>query len=103
MVEIINVNMDEVIKAAEEFVQPTPVITIIEGAFTILLPDQCFGCGKAPEFTKCAMYPGREHLQHTRLGGCAGRTHDRTIEIDKNGKSFIDPLKASKKKAKGVI
>lgn len=44
--------------------------------------------------------------QWTRLGGCAHRTHNKGIPIEKKGQppipKFIDPLKASRQAAKGL-
>lgn len=66
----------------------------------IFLPDKCNGCARA-DFTLhvCKVY-GNPAAQHRRLGGCAMRTHNKTVKSE-DGKS-IDPLKASKRAAKGV-
>ncbi len=82
------------------------VETVIHNAkefSTALLPDGCFGCERAPEGF-CRMYRGQEARQHTRLGGCAGRTHNKKLVDDmaKGGTVSFDPLKASKKAAKGL-
>lgn len=93
-----NMNRISMEEAIELLALSTPVITIIEGAFTALLPDQCFGCDRAKNV--CSMYEGREHLQHSRVGGCAGRTHDRVVKDEGNGFK-LNPLKASKRGQKG--
>jgi hypothetical protein len=42
------------------------------------------------------LYPDR---QHTRVGGCAFKTNHKKVLAE--GRGFVDPLKASKRKAKG--
>lgn len=86
----------------EQLEKVKPVVIIFPETSTTLLPDQCFDCGKHPEGF-CTMYKGKENRQHSRVGGCAGRTHDREIVIDKNGKEGpVNPLKASKRKQAGI-
>lgn len=59
--------------------------------------DACIGCGKVVD-NYCSVYelPSR---QHGRLGGCAMRTHNRTRVVETV--KFMDPLKESKRLAKG--
>ncbi len=80
-----------------------PLIIIIEGASTLLtFPSECVGCGRLID-GECVMYRGQESRQHTRLGGCAGRTHGIIMEESSLGGTVsFDPLKASKKAAKGL-
>ncbi len=53
----------------------------------------CDGCENQKAEGGCKMYAYPE-LQHTRKGGCAGRTHNKTKVVD----DFkVNPLKASKR------
>jgi hypothetical protein len=58
------------------------------------MPIGCCGCARIPHLV-CQVYPGQEANQHTRIGGCPMRTHNRSkVEI----KEFkVNPLKASKR------
>jgi len=80
-------------------------MTVIHNAkefSTVLLPDGCFGCDRGATGV-CTMYRGQESRQHSRVGGCAGRTHNKTLKEDVEGRPVsFDPLKASKKAAKGL-
>ena len=58
-----------------------------------MLPLLCDGCGKGSK-GYCEMYKGQEDRQHTRIGGCAGRTN-RTAITEAEFK--LNPLKASKR------
>ncbi len=63
--------------------------------------DKCEGCGRIKEHDGgkfCASYPIPEKKWH--LGACNFATHVRA-ELDKGGKVKINPLKASKRAAKG--
>ena len=59
---------------------------------------QCVGCDRQREFLiGCKMYSDA-NVQHSKLGGCAGRTHNRVL---KNTDTFkVNPLKASKRSQK---
>lgn len=59
--------------------------------------SECDGCGRVRD-GECMVYEFPER-QHGRLGGCAMRTHNRSKVVSEVG--FVDPLKASKRKAKG--
>lgn len=69
----------------------------------MFIHERCIGC-KHLTGTPCTMYddPG---AQHSRIKGCAGRTHDKGISVENRrfmtAKGFVDPLKASKRKAGG--
>jgi len=61
----------------------------------------CLGCDHmkgSTLFPVCDryLYPDR---QHTRIGGCPMRTHDRNKKTEEKG--FVDPLKASRRAARG--
>ena len=58
--------------------------------------DKCIGCEKKTG-NGCLMYE-MPQKQHTRLGGCAGRSKT----VQKETKEFVDPMKASRKMAKGL-
>ncbi len=100
--------MDKLIESVEDLKIVSPEaedvfalstnVTFIPEASTVLLPDQCFGCDRAQD--TCSMYSGKEVAQHTRLGGCAGRSHNR--EVKKEDTFKLNPLKASKRGQKGV-
>ena len=55
--------------------------------------DQCEGCGRI-EGAYCPMYL-MPHAQWTRLGGCAGRTHNLLVKQVEDKR--LNPLKASKR------
>jgi hypothetical protein len=57
--------------------------------------EECTGCDKQEGIADCRMYSGRAHLQHSKLGGCAGRSHNR--EVKKENTFKVNPLKASKR------
>ena len=65
----------------------------------VFLPDKCNGCLRANWTLHTCLVYGNPGAQHRRLGGCAMRTHDKKIKAE-DGK-MIDPLKASKRAAKG--
>jgi hypothetical protein len=54
----------------------------------------CNGCSRQKAEGGCEMYDFPER-QHTRLGGCAGRTHNRTRGVEES--KPMNPLKASKR------
>jgi len=66
-----------------------------------MMPEQCKGCDRvmSRDFEEtdqfCSMYKGQEDRQHTRVGGCAGRTHNRKAVVSDEVK--INPLKMSKR------
>ena len=61
---------------------------------------KCIGCDRQKDLADCKMYGGNAIVQHSKLGGCAGRTHNRIL---KNTETFkLNPLKASKRSQKGV-
>ena len=55
--------------------------------------SQCAGCKKARD-GYCSMYM-QTSAQWTRVGGCAGRTHNLSVEKEDTRK--VNPLKASKR------
>lgn len=57
------------------------------------LDERCTGCEHITNVA-CLVYPGQESRQHTRIGGCAMRTHDKTATT-KGDK--VNPMKASKR------
>lgn len=60
----------------------------------------CTECGNIlPEKEDCTKY-GSPEAAWRKLGGCAMRTHRKDAGIEE--KRRIDPLKASKQKARGV-
>ena len=59
--------------------------------------EQCIGCGKQEGLAECRMY-SNPHTQHSRLGGCCGRTHNRVVKKEEDFK--LNPLKASKRSQK---
>lgn len=63
-----------------------------------VMPDACEGCKNLMPGS-CRVYD-RPGVQHRRIGGCPMRTHNKQVKAE-DGK-FIDPLKASKRAAKGV-
>jgi len=60
-------------------------------AFCVGIMFECFGCAR---IEKCP-YHGYEDKQHTRIGGCAMRTHNRKAIVSDDVK--INPLKMSKR------
>lgn len=60
--------------------------------------NECLGCARIAE-DRCSMYMF-PYLQHSRINGCAGRTHNRTKQV--SSEKPINPMKASKR-AVGVI
>ena len=60
---------------------------------------QCIGCDREEYLAGCEMYDSA-HVQHSRLGGCAGRTHNCMLKDTNTFK--LNPLKASKRSQKGV-
>ncbi len=63
--------------------------------------DQCDGCGRIKEFDDekfCGSYP--KPAAKWKLGACNFATHVKA-EVDKAGKVKVNPLKASKRAAKG--
>ena len=60
--------------------------------------EQCIGCDNWID-DRCCRY-AMPSAQHRRLGGCAMRTHNRSIKAMLT--DFVDPLKASKRKSKGI-
>jgi|MudIll2142460700_1097286.scaffolds.fasta_scaffold165948_1 hypothetical protein len=58
----------------------------------INFPLECVGCNNGTE-TGCSRY-ANPFVQHTRVGGCAMRTHNKP-EVKKEDK--LNPLKASKR------
>lgn len=74
---------------------------IVNGVSCQPVVEQCQGCGRIKEHNGqnyCASYPTPEKKWH--LGACNFATHVRA-ELDKGGKVKINPLKASKRAAKG--
>jgi len=72
-----------------------------------MLPAKCEGCANATNvyfvFNAGCTKLERPDLQHSRVGGCHFRSHNLTIIKDENAKpGWVDPLKASKKAAKGM-
>jgi len=76
-----------------------------------MLPDKCEGCQNASNtyfvfnaFCRKLDDPDKKIFQsdkqHTRLGGCHLRTHNRDLKEDDKG--MVDPLKASKRAARGT-
>jgi hypothetical protein len=63
-----------------------------------MLPQECIGCAKIMG-NNCQMYNNRAKEQWSRIGGCAGRTHNRTVQMDEK-KFKVNPIKASKKSTK---
>jgi hypothetical protein len=63
------------------------------------LHERCAGCDRISPIGLCGMYLEPAKLW-TKLGGCAGRTHGILNKEEKKG--FVDPLKASRKAAKGM-
>lgn len=59
--------------------------------------EKCVGCAKVTAEDFCAAYP-KPSIWWEKRGGCAAATHTRKLieEVKK-----VNPLKASKKKAKG--
>ena len=55
----------------------------------------CVGCERRQRLESCSIYGERAKDQHSRLGGCAGRTHNRIIKDEIPFK--VNPLKASKR------
>jgi len=67
------------------------------------LHEKCLGCDRIRFEQLCSMYL-EPTCQWTRLGGCAGRTHDLKVDAEAKGKPvFVDPLKASKQAMKAKI
>ena len=67
-------------------------------ASNLELHEKCAGCDRITPLGLCGMYLEPVKLW-TKLGGCAGRTHG-ILKEEKKG--FVDPLKASRKTAKGM-
>ena len=65
-----------------------------------LVPEQCVGCDRASGLLVCSLYSGKEKVQHSRVGGCAGRTHNRVLKNTET-EFKLNPLKASKRSQKG--
>jgi hypothetical protein len=63
----------------------------------LTLDERCKGCDKV-HMGLCTMYL-EPLLLWSKIGGCAGRTHMREKPVE--NKVFVDPLKASKMKARG--
>ncbi len=73
----------------------------VNGVLCQQIIDKCEGCGRIKEHDGgkyCGSFPAPEKKWH--LGVCNFATHVRA-EIDKGGKVKINPLKASKRAAKG--
>ncbi len=88
-------------KEAETGVVETAGEVIVNGVSCEPVVEQCNGCGRIKEHSGqnyCASYPIPEKKWH--LGACNFATHVRA-ELDKGGKVKINPLKASKRAAKG--
>lgn len=65
-----------------------------------MLPDKCEGCNHASNTwfvfdADCNVYADKAYCQHTRMGGCAMRTHNRTTAKEEVIK--VNPLKQSKR------
>lgn len=58
----------------------------------------CVGCSRVTLDGYCTVYIYPDK-QHGRLGGCAMRTHNKAKRVEETG--FLDPLKKSKRKARG--
>jgi len=41
---------------------------------------QCIGCDRQKDLADCKMY-GNANVQHSKLGGCSGRTHNRVLKV----------------------
>jgi len=63
------------------------------------LIDKCAGCGNIGEAEICKVYSDPPRVW-TRLLGCPMRSHSKSVGVEE--KAFADPLKASKKRARGV-
>jgi len=59
--------------------------------------DKCIRCDNRKSWKGCRIYE-MPWKQHSRLGGCAGRS--KTVQGET--KEFVDPMKASRKMAKGL-
>lgn len=59
-----------------------------------MIPAECEGCSRHPK-GHCEVYQGMEDRQHTRIGGCAMRTHNLKDIVSDDKK--LNPLKASKR------
>jgi hypothetical protein len=58
---------------------------------------ECIGCDRYIDY-RCRRHPYQEHKQHTRIYGCASRTHNREDEAVRRKEEFkLNPLKASKR------
>jgi hypothetical protein len=79
---------------------------------SIVCIDKCTGCNHTKLLSKseeegeatinsyvCIKYANPGGVW-TRLGGCPMRTHNKTVAVEE--KRYVDPLKASKQKARGV-
>ena len=71
-----------------------------------MLPVECEGCENATNiyfvFNASCRKLAEPEAQHTRLGGCAMRTHGLSTSKEQV-KVWVDPLKASKKAAKSML
>lgn len=76
-------------------------VVMVNGVACEPVVEQCEGCGRIKEHEGgryCGSYPSPEKKWH--LGACNFATHVRA-ELDKGGKVKINPLKASKRAARG--
>ena len=60
--------------------------------------NECLGCDRISG-DHCNRYM-QPYSQHSRLGGCAGRSHNRTVQV--SSEKPVNPMKASKR-TMGVI
>ena len=71
-----------------------------------MLPVECEGCENATNiyfvFNASCRKLAEPEAQHTRLGGCAHRTHN-LKHLEVKAAVFIDPLKKSKQEAKAKM
>ena len=64
---------------------------------TLDLDSRCAGCTNiAKDYMICSMYTDQAQ-QWTKLGGCAGRSHNKSVKEDQ--KLSTDSIKVSKRKA----
>ena len=71
-----------------------------------MLPEKCEGCVNATNvyfvFDASCTKLEQPDRQHSRVGGCHFRSHNLTIKGETAKPGWADPLKASKKAAKGM-
>ncbi len=86
---------------ALEGAKTTPEGVFLNGLHIDPIIDKCEGCERVKTFESakyCASFPSPE--AKWRLGACNFATHVKAT-VDKGGKIKINPLKASKRAARG--